>query len=129
MTMPTAAELYLALRDLVQGNPVFRSKPVGAPGSIMRTQQDAAILVEDAARKLLAGIRTSYERKPGPGHDWSAIEDEYDGAPIDNETASRDPVGYGNTEAEAIAALQQEIEDRKLAFLYVAHRLTRGDSK
>jgi hypothetical protein len=33
---------------------------------------------------------------------WVATWDGYDGAPIDNETPSDDPIGYGFTEQEAL---------------------------
>lgn len=43
-------------------------------------------------------IRTSYDPKPIPMRqfDWSAMRDGYDGG---------DPIGFGRTEAEAIADL------------------------
>jgi len=33
---------------------------------------------------------------------WIAIFDNYDGIPIDHETPSADPIGFGRTEQEAI---------------------------
>ena len=51
-------------------------------------------------------ILTSYERKPMPlrSHDWCAVEDQtYDG----QET---DPIGYGETEFDAIRALIDQLE-------------------
>ena len=51
-------------------------------------------------------IRTDHVRPPIPerSHDWSAIDDDtYDGPGC--------PVGWGATEAEAIADLKQQIED------------------
>jgi hypothetical protein len=54
-------------------------------------------------------IITQYERKPGPSKsfDWSAVTENYDGAPDANS-----PIGYGATEDEAIADLKMEIEAR-----------------
>jgi len=55
-------------------------------------------------------IRTDYWLKPGHirDFDWSAVDDAtYDGA-----EDSHCPIGYGRTEAEAIADLMQQIEDR-----------------
>lgn len=53
-------------------------------------------------------IRTSNIRPPigTTQFDWSAVLDDYDGAP----DAGWQPVGYGATEAQAIANLQAEIE-------------------
>ena len=39
---------------------------------------------------------------------FTAIFDGYDGAPIDNETPSRDPIGYGDTEYEAMYDLLEK---------------------
>ncbi|HHF7341023.1 TPA: hypothetical protein ACPSKZ_000710 [Legionella anisa] len=39
------------------------------------------------------------------GEPWIAFLDGYDGAPIDNETPSDDPIGKGYTEDEAIQDL------------------------
>lgn len=52
-------------------------------------------------------IVTHYDPKPIPirDFDWIAVTDDYDGA-------SRDPIGYGRTEAAAIANLQESIVDR-----------------
>lgn len=50
-------------------------------------------------------IRTDYWPKPIPVRefDWSAIdEDSYDGAP---DSARRSEIGYGRSEAEAVADL------------------------
>jgi hypothetical protein len=50
-------------------------------------------------------IRTDYDPKPIPTNrfDWTAIDDNtYDGAP---DSGNRHEVGYGATEAEAIADL------------------------
>jgi hypothetical protein len=51
-------------------------------------------------------IITDYWRKPIPTDkfDWSAVEDGYE-PPM--------PVGHGATEAEAIADLKRQIEERK----------------
>ncbi len=43
-------------------------------------------------------------------HAWVATWDGYDGAPIDHETPSRDPIGEGNTEQEAINDLLEKSE-------------------
>lgn len=56
-------------------------------------------------------IRTDYDPKPGPTarFDWSAIfPDTYDGAPD-----AQGIVGYGATEAEAIADLLQQAEEQE----------------
>jgi hypothetical protein len=55
-------------------------------------------------------ISTSYWPKPGPSKafDWSAVDsDVYDGA---EDSATRNQIGYGATEAEAIADLMEQIE-------------------
>jgi hypothetical protein len=53
-------------------------------------------------------VVTSYWPKPIPVrcYDWTACSDEYDGAP----DAGFQPVGYGRTEAEAIANFYEELE-------------------
>lgn len=58
-------------------------------------------------------ITTSYYPPPIPTRDcdWSAIDsDTYDGAP---DSPNRHQVGYGATEAEAIADLRQMLEDNE----------------
>jgi hypothetical protein len=55
-------------------------------------------------------IRTDFWMKPIPARqfDWSAIDDDtYDGAP----DAGPQAVGYGATEAEAVADLMAQLED------------------
>ena len=49
--------LVEAMEELLRGNPVFRSKPVGAPGSPARLEQEAAIAAEDKARTALSAAR------------------------------------------------------------------------
>lgn len=39
---------------------------------------------------------------------WTATFDDYDGAPIDHETPSDDPIGEGHTEQEAIKDLLEK---------------------
>ena len=39
---------------------------------------------------------------------FTATFDGYDGAPIDHETPSRDPIGYGDTEYEAMYDLLEQ---------------------
>ncbi len=61
-------------------------------------------------------IRTSFDFPPIPDRsmDWSAIdEDTYDCDCDQDGFFSTDPVGYGRTEAEAIADLLEQIEERK----------------
>lgn len=51
-------------------------------------------------------VVTRYDPKPIPirSFDWSAVDDDtYDGPPC--------PVGYGRTEAEAVADLRDQLED------------------
>jgi hypothetical protein len=54
-------------------------------------------------------IHTSHDRPPIPSLDfeWSAVTDDYDGAP----DAGWQPVGHGRTEDEAIADLLRQIEE------------------
>ena len=42
---------------------------------------------------------------------WVAVFDGYDGAPIDYETPSRDPIGEGCSEQEAIDDLLEKSDD------------------
>lgn len=44
-----APELLAALKNVVAGRPAFRSKPIGAPGSVARIEQDHEIRLEDEA--------------------------------------------------------------------------------
>jgi hypothetical protein len=59
-------------------------------------------------------IETHYWRKPIPTRnmDWQAVTDNYDCDCDQDGYFSRDPVGYGATEAQAIADLQEQLEDR-----------------
>lgn len=56
-------------------------------------------------------IRTHYDPKPIPlrQFDWIAVDDNtYDGAP---DSGNRHQVGYGATEAEAIADLLEQLDE------------------
>jgi hypothetical protein len=56
-------------------------------------------------------IRTYHDPKPDPcrNFDWSAVDDDaYDGAP--DASPRCQIVGYGATEAEAIADLKEQLE-------------------
>lgn len=55
-------------------------------------------------------LRTTYDPKPIPirHFDWSAIDDDtYDGS---EDSKTRGQVGYGATEAEAVADLLEQLE-------------------
>lgn len=67
-----------------------------------------AVDEEIAALKIV----TSFDYQPIPDRsmDWSAVTDNYDGAP---DTHPPCPIGRGATEAEAIADLLEQIEERK----------------
>jgi hypothetical protein len=56
-------------------------------------------------------LRTEYDPKPVPtdAFDWSAVLDDYDGAP-DASSRCR-AVGYGPTEKDAIADLLEAIDE------------------
>jgi len=41
------------LRDYIGLYPAFRTRPVGAPGSYARNNQEAVILTEDSAREAI----------------------------------------------------------------------------
>ena len=58
-------------------------------------------------------IITDYVYPPIPerGMDWSAVLDDYDGAP----DAGFQPIGRGPTEVSAVADLLQQIEEHELA--------------
>ena len=49
----------------------------------------------------------NYPPIPDRSCDWSAVRDDYDGA-----EDSHCPIGHGETEAEAIADLKQQEEER-----------------
>lgn len=49
----SAERLAALLAEYVAAHPAFRVKPIGAPGSIARAEQDAAIQLENAARAAL----------------------------------------------------------------------------
>lgn len=56
-------------------------------------------------------IRTDYWAKPIPDRsfDWSAVDDDtYDGAP---DSSTRNQIGHGATEAEAIAELIERFDN------------------
>jgi hypothetical protein len=56
-------------------------------------------------------ISTEYWAKPGPerSFDWSAVDDDtYDGA---EDSSNRNHIGYGRTEAEAIADLRRLLDE------------------
>jgi hypothetical protein len=49
-------EMCELLRQYVDEYPAFRTKPVGAEGSIARHEQDRRIVMEDWARKVIARV-------------------------------------------------------------------------
>lgn len=55
-------------------------------------------------------IITAYWPKPIPMRqfDWTAVTDNYDGA---EDSSTRGRIGYGRTEAEAIADLREQLEE------------------
>jgi hypothetical protein len=55
-------------------------------------------------------IITHYDPPPIPDRrcDWSAVTDDYDGAP---DSSNRNQIGYGRTEQEAIDDLLERIEE------------------
>lgn len=59
---PTREELVEAIRQLLYAHPVFRSKPMGGPGSIARASQDEAIRAEDHARALVSQFDAQGEK-------------------------------------------------------------------
>jgi hypothetical protein len=56
-----AAEVLAVLKRYVNAYPAFRMKPVGAPGSEKRIEQENLMALEDAAR---AAIAKAEGRKP-----------------------------------------------------------------
>jgi hypothetical protein len=68
-------------------------------------------------------IITEFWRKPVPARncDWSATDDDYDGAP---DTHPPCPVGWGATEAEAIDDLREQMSDRRADDILRVERLT-----
>lgn len=50
----TIAEMLAVLQDVLAAYPAFRSKPVGAPGSYVRTQQERNIALEDRIKRAIA---------------------------------------------------------------------------
>jgi hypothetical protein len=58
-------------------------------------------------------IVTDYWAKPIPDRrfDWSATSDNYDAELVDGVWHGSHPIGYGATEAEAIAEYQSLVED------------------
>jgi hypothetical protein len=49
-----APDLYAALRQLLATRPAFTSKPIGAPHSPARLEQEAAIKADHDARRAIA---------------------------------------------------------------------------
>ena len=64
------------------------------------------------SEKTEAEIKTEYWAKPGPSRnfDWMAFDAAWDG---DTETAKHYAIGWGKTEAEAIADCRAEMEARE----------------
>lgn len=60
------------------------------------------------AAQAMSGIFTEYWRKPGPGADWTAHFEDYDGAPD-----AHCPIGFGMTEQEAIDDLLAKQEENQ----------------
>lgn len=63
----------------------------------------------------MPNIRTSFVYPPIPDRscDWCATTDDYDASWEGEETGwvSSSPIGWGRTEAEAIADLKEQLED------------------
>ena len=62
LTLVAAApDLLAVLQRYVNAYPAFRIKPIGAPGSEKRIEQENLMALEDAARTAIAkAIKTSY---------------------------------------------------------------------
>jgi hypothetical protein len=54
----------------------------------------------------------------GAGYEWIAVTDDYDGADIDANTPSRDPIGHGETELAALTDLISQIVAKELTDHY-----------
>ena len=84
------------------------------PDAPKRTEADA--LRERVERRHGVKIRTSFDYPPIPvrSSDWSAVTDDYEAWPDgeDGWTTSH-PCGRGATEAEAIADLAEQLDERK----------------
>lgn len=63
-------------------------------------------------------IHTKYDPPPVPfrGSDWTAIFDDYDGAPDSNY-----PIGFGATEAEAILDLLDKDDEEEIEAIVDEH--------
>jgi hypothetical protein len=55
-----APDLYAILQRYVASYPAFRIKPVGAPGSEKRVEQENLMALEDAAQAALARVMGSH---------------------------------------------------------------------
>jgi hypothetical protein len=89
-------------------------------GKLTREQREAAGLAELDTRcpacntsgfEVVRAI-TDFEPKPIPfrGFDWIATLEGYDGAP---DSPTRHQVGYGSTQVEALADLQEQVRDEQ----------------
>jgi hypothetical protein len=69
-------------------------------------------MVEPMTAPKLAKLNTHYWAKPIPdrSYDWSATYDDYDGA---EDSSNRNMIGYGKTEAEAIADLVRLYDEER----------------
>lgn len=55
--MSNNIEVHNLLREYIEAYPAFRLKPVGAPNSLKRREQEQAIDLENRAIKALMGTR------------------------------------------------------------------------
>lgn len=51
--MSNNIEIYNLLKEYIEEYPAFRSKPIGAPHSLKRMEQERQIALEDKALKAL----------------------------------------------------------------------------
>lgn len=64
MTAENVDALKLILWEYVREYPAFRGKPVGAPNSEKRREQERLIALEDRAKKLLASLEIKNRTAP-----------------------------------------------------------------
>lgn len=81
-----------------------------ADGTVVMNAPAGFFDAPDPTVRRAPKIVTEYWAKPIPlrQFDWSAVTDNYDGA---EDSGNRGQIGFGRTEAEAVADLQQQLDD------------------
>jgi len=87
----------------------------GLPALNALARTEAEAMIDRVERRFGVKVRTSFDCPPIPtrAFDWSAVTDDYDADCDLDGFFSTHPIGRGATEAEAIADLGEQLDEKE----------------